>query len=75
MTDKKLVIQRAFSLLLLLGGIFLYIVVSLRPPIVAYYAEGTTVDFFGADCWRVVENVNDTKIKHYRDRVHPLFSL
>lgn len=32
--------------------------------------------FFGADCWRVLENLRDTDaISHYRDSVHPYFSL
>lgn len=33
--------------------------------------------FFGADCWRVLENLRDRtiRINHYRDQVHPYFSL
>lgn len=32
--------------------------------------------FFGADCWRVQENLRDTEsVPHYRDKVHPYFSL
>ncbi len=32
--------------------------------------------FFGADVWRVLENLKDTdEISHHRDNVHPYFSL
>jgi hypothetical protein len=32
--------------------------------------------FFGADVWRVLENLKDsTDVSHYRDNVHPYFSL
>jgi len=32
--------------------------------------------FFGADVWRVLENLKDTEEEsHYRDNVHPYFSL
>jgi len=75
MTDKKRAIQRISLSLLLLSVVFLYALASLKQPAPEYYAEGTRIDFFGADLWRVAENINDTHIKHYRDRVHPLFSL
>ena len=75
MTDKKRAIRKISLSLLLLFAVFLYVLASLKPPPPAYYAEGTRIDFFGADLWRVTENINDTGIKHYRDRVHPLFSL
>ena len=75
MIDKKRLIQRSSLSLLLLLIVFLYVLASLKPAAPEYYAEGTHIDFFGADLWRVTENVNDTHIKHYRDRVHPLFSL
>jgi hypothetical protein len=75
MTDKKRAIRRISLSLLLLLTVFLYVLASLKPPPPEYYAEGTRIDFFGADLWRVTENINDTAIKHYRDRVHPLFSL
>lgn len=75
MIDKKRAIQKISLSLLLLSVVFLYVLASLKPAAPEYYAEGTHIDFFGADLWRVTENVNDTHIKHYRDRVHPLFSL
>lgn len=32
--------------------------------------------FFGADVWRVMENLKDSAdVTHYRDKVHPYFSL
>lgn len=75
MIDKKCAIQRISLSLLLLLAVFLYALASLKQPAPEYYAEGARIDFFGADLWRVTENINDTHIKHYRDRVHPLFSL
>jgi hypothetical protein len=36
----------------------------------------TMDDFFGADTWRVLENLkNSGLVEHHRDRVHPYFSL
>jgi hypothetical protein len=36
----------------------------------------TMDDFFGADTWRVLENLKDSDlVAHHRDRVHPYFSL
>ena len=32
--------------------------------------------FFGADCWRALENIKNTpEVSHYRDKVHPFFSI
>jgi len=76
MSDVKPRYRAICGVLALFIGICLYASVALKPPAAKYCQTGTSYDFFGADCWRVAQNIgNSDSISHYRDRVHPLFSL
>lgn len=63
----------------------IYYFFALAMPLVYFLSQSFDIQnssstlfdyFFGADCWRVLENLRDGNLStHFRDRIHPFFSL
>lgn len=69
--------ESATKALLLACGLAMPFVYFWNLPFNPGHAAQSLMDhFFGADCWRVLENLRDSgAAKHARDKVHPFFSL